>query len=61
MKRCDFSVLDENPPRLRGELVGDRIDPERHVLMADIKAVTYYKFKLTNNEQEWQAEVVLDL
>lgn len=60
-RRCEFSLLDENPPRLKAELFGDRIDPDRHVLMADIKAVTYYKFKLIKGNQDWQAEVVLDL
>jgi len=61
LKRCEFAVLDEAPPCLRATLTGDSIDPERQVLMADIKAVTYYKFRMARVNQTWRAEVVLDL
>lgn len=47
--------------RLRAVLRGERLDPERHALLVDVKAVTLHRFSLVQTAQGWVAEVVLDI
>ncbi|HHI02367.1 MAG TPA: archease [candidate division Zixibacteria bacterium] len=61
LKRSEFSRLDEKKGILGAQLFGDTIDPKRHILKVDVKAVTYYKFKIEKTEEGWQSEVVFDL
>jgi len=61
LKRVEFSQLDEKNGILKAKLFGDTIDPKRHILKIDIKAVTYYQFKIIKKEDGWFSEVVFDL
>jgi len=47
--------------RLRAELVGERIDPGRHRLLADVKAATAHGLKLAFEEGRFRATVTLDV
>jgi SHS2 domain-containing protein len=47
--------------RLRAELVGERIDPSRHRLLADVKAATAHGLKLAFEEGRFRATVTLDV
>ncbi len=60
-KRCEFEYLDGNGKKLAATLHGDIADPERHILKTDVKAVTYYRFKVEKVDGLWKAEVVLDI
>jgi len=40
---------------------GEMIDPERHELNVDVKAVTLHRFALEKTERGWTATVVLDI
>jgi len=42
---------------LRGEI----LDPSRHRLLVDVKAVTLHRLRLIREENIWQATVVLDV
>lgn len=46
---------------LEGELSGEAIDPERHPLAGDVKAVTLHRFALNRTVDGWEATVVLDI
>ncbi|MCE5250272.1 archease [bacterium] len=46
---------------LVAQVYGEEINPERHELNADVKAVTYHRFSLEQCGQEWRATVVLDI
>ncbi|MCF7916751.1 MAG: archease [Candidatus Omnitrophica bacterium] len=46
---------------LKSKLKGERLDPQRHHLNADIKAVTLHQFKIEKNKDNWKATVVLDV
>lgn len=46
---------------LRAEARGERIDPERHAMNVDVKAVTLHRFSLMRTESGWAAMVVLDV
>ncbi|HET6369954.1 MAG TPA: archease [Nitrospiria bacterium] len=46
---------------LTGTGRGETIDPARHHLSADVKAVTMHKFELVRDKKGWKATVVLDI
>lgn len=47
--------------RLHAKVRGEKINPERHELRSDVKAVTYHLFKLRRDKGGWIATVVLDI
>ncbi len=47
--------------KLRASAYGDVIDPSRHPLSADVKAVTLHRFKLEETPDGWRSTVVLDI
>ena len=46
---------------LRAELAGERIDPSRHRLLLDVKAVTLHLLSVEQTPGGWRARVVLDV
>jgi len=42
-------------------LCGERINPEKHDLVVDVKAVTMHIFSLSQKGDDWVATVVLDI
>jgi SHS2 domain-containing protein len=46
---------------LKVEAYGELLDPARHPLMVDVKAVTLHRFKVEQTIDGWLAEVVLDI
>lgn len=47
--------------RLEAVLLGESIDPSRHQLRLDVKAVTLHRFTLKRARQGWEATVLLDV
>lgn len=52
----DGSVL-----KLRAVARGEEIDPDRHSMVVDVKAVTLHRFAVEHRDGTWQATVVLDI
>jgi len=46
---------------LKAEAYGEEIDPTRHELVVDVKAVTLHRFEVVETENGWQAQVILDI
>ncbi|MDI9542908.1 MAG: archease [Bacteriovoracaceae bacterium] len=46
---------------LTAEAAGEKIDPHRHELNADVKAVTFHRFRVGHEAGVWKATVVLDI
>ena len=46
---------------LNGTGRGERIDPKRHQLLVDVKAVTMHRFKVVQDSRGWEATVILDI
>jgi SHS2 domain-containing protein len=46
---------------LHGMLTGEPIDPSRHELRADVKAVTKHLYQVQRQGHQWVARVVLDI
>ena len=40
---------------------GEPIDPTRHELDHEVKAITYHELKVENTGHEWLAEVIVDI
>jgi protein archease len=49
------------PYNLQATMVGEPIDPNRHHMGVDVKAVTLHHFALTQTEHGWEATVILDI
>ena len=46
---------------LRAQLLGENIDPKKHKLKLDVKAVTLHMFRLQKKKNGWEAKFVLDI
>lgn len=57
---CSFQVT-VNGTRLAAAVAGEPIDPARHRLLREIKAITYHGLSVRRSEQGWMAEVIVDI
>lgn len=46
---------------LTGAAWGEPVDPERHVLLHEVKAITYHELKVEKTDDGWLAEVIVDI
>jgi SHS2 domain-containing protein len=53
--------VDPGRNRVQAVLSGERIDPKRHELVADVKAVTLHDLRVERTETGWDAHVTLDV
>jgi SHS2 domain-containing protein len=47
--------------QVKATVTGERIAPERHSLLVDVKAVTFHRFRVGQTPDGWEAEVILDI
>jgi SHS2 domain-containing protein len=46
---------------LAAEARGEELDPSRHDLVVDVKAVTLHRFRVEQTGRGWEASVILDI
>ncbi len=46
---------------LEAEARGEELDPARHDLVVDVKAVTLHRFRVEQTQRGWEAFVILDI
>ena len=56
-----FRVTTIASDRLEGIVAGEPYDPGRHVILAQIKAVTYHQIRVAREQDGWSARVILDV
>jgi SHS2 domain-containing protein len=56
-----FEVQLDDAFRLHARVRGEAIDPSRHVLHTEIKAVTYHQLQVVQRPTHWAAQVLFDL
>jgi SHS2 domain-containing protein len=56
-----FNILELSETRLVAEVQGEPIDPARHVIHTEIKAVTFHGLKIEQQGTDWRAQVIFDL
>jgi SHS2 domain-containing protein len=49
------------PDGLTGTARGEPLDPARHLLAHEVKAVTYHELKVARDGDGWLAEVIVDI
>ncbi len=57
----EFSIEEISPTAVRATLKGEKIDPGRHVIQTEIKAVTYHELYVRQTENGWEAQVIFDV
>jgi SHS2 domain-containing protein len=56
----DFAVT-VRPDRLTATIRGEPLDPGRHALSHEVKAITYHGLKVEQTADGWLAEVIVDI
>jgi SHS2 domain-containing protein len=56
-----FRVEAIEDTRLRATVEGEQMDPARHTIFTEIKAVTYHGLSIAKTNSEYRANVVFDL
>ena len=46
---------------LNSEAFGEKINPKKHELKVDVKAVTLHQFKVEKKKDKWVARIILDI
>lgn len=46
---------------LKANLRGEKINPQKHKLRSDVKAVTWHMFKLGKDDTGWKVQIILDI
>jgi SHS2 domain-containing protein len=58
LSRFEVQVSDDG---LTARAWGEPLDPQRHHLGNEVKAVTYHQLQVTETEGGWQGQVILDI
>ncbi|MAG47487.1 hypothetical protein CL617_02680 [archaeon] len=53
--------IDQDNNSLTAELKGEKLNPKKHELLVDVKAITYHKFKLEKVKNSWESFIILDV
>ncbi|HET6576384.1 MAG TPA: archease, partial [Fimbriiglobus sp.] len=56
----DFAVT-VRPDGLTATVRGEPLDPDRHTLSHEVKAITYHGLKVEQTADGWLAEVIVDI
>lgn len=56
-----FVIEEAGPTRLRARIRGEPLDPRRHPVEREVKAVTYHRIRVEQADGNWRARVYLDL
>jgi len=56
-----FQIIDINEKSLVAVVRGERLDPARHQIFTEIKAVTFHGMRFKHNEEGWEAQIIFDL
>ena len=53
--------IDKEKGILTAEIEGEKIDPKKHELKTDVKAITLHKFELKKIKEGYKVRVILDI
>lgn len=57
----DFKVRVSGKHKLKAKVFGEEIDPQKHELKTDVKAITFHQFKVESTDWGYKSRVVLDV
>jgi SHS2 domain-containing protein len=58
---AEFDVIERTETRLRAAIAGEPIQPGRHLIHTEIKAVTRHGLEIREEARGWRAQVIFDL
>jgi len=58
---CRFDVHTLDDENAAATVFGERFDPRRHVIRAEVKAVTFHALRIWQEEQRLHGRVILDV
>lgn len=58
---CAFEITKLKDTFLAVTCRGERYDPRRHVLLSEIKAITYHELAITRVDSGWMAQAIFDV
>lgn len=56
-----FDIARLSSTHLEAVVHGEPIDPERHVVYTEIKAVTFHELRIDHADHTWTAQIIFDL
>jgi SHS2 domain-containing protein len=56
-----FEIIDIDEESLTAVVRGERLDPARHHIFTEIKAVTFHEMRLERGEKGWEAQIIFDV
>ncbi|MBI2090365.1 MAG: archease [Deltaproteobacteria bacterium] len=57
----EFLVHEARENYVRGEVCGEKFDPDRHEIQRDIRAVAYHQSRMDKTGDQWTAQVIFEL
>jgi SHS2 domain-containing protein len=57
----DFAIDKLSEREISARAIGEKLNPKKHHLKSEIKAVTYYWLKVQKLKDYWQGEVIFDV
>ncbi len=57
----NFLVSEMDSYHIKGTVRGEKIDPDRHCLNMEVKAVTYHRAEVKKGSHGWTARVIFDV
>jgi SHS2 domain-containing protein len=56
-----FSIIEIGEKWLFAEVEGERLDPTRHKIFTEIKAVTFHDLRVERDDRGWKTQIIFDL
>ena len=57
----EFKILDVKETYVRGQVSGEKFDPDRHEIQREIRSVAYHQSRMEKTEDQWTAQVMFEL
>jgi SHS2 domain-containing protein len=57
----EFIVREAKDNHVRGEVSGEKFDPDRHEIHREIKSVAYHQSRMEKTGDQWTAQVMFEL
>lgn len=57
----EFKVLEAKETYVRGEVSGEKYDPDRHEMQREFRAVAQHKSRMEKTGDQWTAQVIFEL
>ena len=56
-----FEIYRLTDTELNGSAIGEKLDPRRHPIHTEIKAVTYHEIYIKQLKKKWEAQIIFDI